>query len=74
MVDIITDTNNNDSLCFVMPYQVEDLAVASPATVSRCGMVYNDGVDLGTQPFIDSWLEKKDKGKIDPPPISTWST
>ena len=43
-------------------FQVEDLAVASPATVSRCGMVYNDCVDLGTQPFIDSWLEKKDKG------------
>lgn len=42
-------------------FEVENLAMASPATVSRCGMVYNDYVDLGWKPFVQSWLDKHDK-------------
>ena len=42
-----------------MLFEVEDLAVASPATVSRCGMVFNDIVDLGWQPYVDSWLNRR---------------
>ena len=42
-----------------MIFEVEDLAVASPATVSRCGMVFNDIVDLGWQPYVDSWLSRR---------------
>lgn len=34
-----------------------DLAVASPATVSRNGIVYNDYKDWGWWPFVNSWLE-----------------
>ncbi|XP_017886409.1 dynein heavy chain 2, axonemal [Ceratina calcarata] len=44
-------------------FEVQDLAVASPATVSRAGMVYNDYKDLGWNPYVNSWLQKYQQGK-----------
>ncbi|ETO22423.1 dynein heavy chain 7 [Reticulomyxa filosa] len=41
-----------------MLFEVQDLAVASPATVSRCGMVYVPPEDLGIVPFIKSFFQK----------------
>lgn len=32
---------------------------ASPATVSRAGMVYVDPKNLGYQPYMDKWIRSK---------------
>ena len=41
-----------------MVFEVQDLAVASPATVSRCGMVYIDSDELGWMPYVKTWIIK----------------
>jgi dynein heavy chain len=41
-----------------MVFEVQDLAAASPATVSRCGMVYMSPTDLGWMPYVQSWIPR----------------
>lgn len=36
--------------------KVYDLQYASPATISRCGMVYVDPKNLGYKPYWQKWL------------------
>ena len=38
-------------------FEVADLAHASPATVSRCGMVYLEPSILGLNSFVECWLQ-----------------
>ena len=50
----------------IMLFEVFDLQYASPATISRCGMVYVDPKNLGYTPYYVRWLQKKfvDYGEI----------
>jgi dynein heavy chain len=50
--DIILLTEN-----ITLMFEVEDLVVASPATVSRCGMIYMEPSALGHSPVIKCWLK-----------------
>ncbi|OMJ92498.1 hypothetical protein SteCoe_4738 [Stentor coeruleus] len=42
-----------------MLFEVFDLQYASPATISRCGMVFVDDKDLSYQPYYEKWAKSK---------------
>ena len=46
-------------------FEVFDLQYASPATVSRCGMVYVDSKNLGYSPAVSKWLNSRPKEETD---------
>jgi len=39
--------------------KIADLQYASPATVTRAGMVYIDPKNLGYEPYMDKWIQSK---------------
>lgn len=55
---------NNDRIPMLRPnctlhFEVEDLRNASPATVSRAGIIYVSIADLGWSPMVKSWVESR---------------
>lgn len=55
--------NNGDRIALSpnvrLLFEIENLAVASPATVSRAGMIYMDIEELGWKPYVDMWIASK---------------
>ena len=55
-----------------MVFEVLDLDQASPATVSRCGMVYMEQVHVGLNALISTWNDKRrQKYSFIPQPVVT---
>ena len=46
-----------------MLFEVYDLQYASPATISRCGMVYVDPKDISWMPFLWRWLNARSEAE-----------
>jgi len=42
-----------------MIFEIHSLKNATPATVSRAGILYLNDSDIGYQPFIDSWIKTR---------------
>lgn len=57
--------NNGDRIALTnnvrLLFEVQDLSVASPATVSRAGMIYMDVDELGYEPYLEMWIKKMTK-------------
>ena len=45
-------------------FEPENLNNASPATVSRAGIIYVSDVELGWGPVVESWLQKRREPEI----------
>jgi dynein heavy chain len=59
---ILTLANNEripmTEMCRIT-FEVENLNNASPATVSRCGIVYVSATDLGWEPLVSTWIKDR---------------
>jgi dynein heavy chain len=46
-----------------MVFEIANLDNATPATVSRAGIIYVNAKDVGYKPFLDSWIESRSDDK-----------
>jgi len=54
-----------------MTFEVENLDNASPATVSRCGIIYISPPDLNWEPLFDTWCKDRQETKTFASPEET---
>jgi dynein heavy chain len=45
-------------------FEIDDLSQASPATVSRCGMVYASAQSLSWRPIVQTWIDSLNESKF----------
>ena len=46
-------------------FEISNLKYATPATVSRAGVLYINDSDIGWKPFFESWLDSHKKEELD---------
>lgn len=44
-------------------FEISNLDNATPATVSRAGIIFINAKDIGYKPFLDSWIEQRENDK-----------
>ena len=49
-----------------MVFEINSLKNATPATVSRAGILYINETDIGWRPFVESWLLRRNLAGLDP--------
>jgi dynein heavy chain len=49
-----------------MVFEINSLKNATPATVSRAGILFINEQDVGWRPFVDSWIQKREQSGVDP--------
>ena len=54
-------------------FQISNLRTATPATVSRAGILYINPGDLGWNPFVTSWIETREN-QVTFPTTAPWTT
>ena len=54
-----------------MTFEVENLDNASPATVSRCGIIYISPPDLSWEPLFETWCKDRQETKTFSSPDET---
>ena len=45
-----------------MVFEIDSLANATPATVSRAGILFINATDIGYKPYIESWIQRRPEG------------
>ena len=59
MLTLVSNERIPLSAAMRMVFEINSLANATPATVSRAGILFINETDIGWRPFVDTWLLKR---------------